>query len=315
MTQDFTKPQPALRKAIAFTCDQNYQPFALFAASQIAALHPHRDFDILICDDTAPTLPPGLDWLGVRAVGLDTEGVFEGFIGEARHALSTYYRLLLPGRLASQYDRILYLDADIFVQGGDFSALLEADLHGRPLAAIRDNPQWRSPRRKPAEFTSFGLPNAPYFNGGLLLLDVAQWMMQNVEARALDFAMRNRGRLKRHDQTVLNCVLHRNWAELSPIWNWQYSQRAQLFEAMTSANILHFIGPTKPWNAPPGRLPPRFGRELARFLDAHFPERRIEVPSGPRPDQLGKMLVRHFLSRRRMARYLARFPTETSVLA
>lgn len=121
--------------------------------------------------------------------------------------------------------------------------------------------------------------------------------------------------MRRNDQTLLNGVLKGDWAELSPVWNWQYSQRAQLFEAMTSANILHFIGPTKPWNALPGRLPPRFGHELARFLDVYFPERRIEVPVGPRPDQMGKMLVRHFLSRRRMARYLARFPTETSVLA
>lgn len=306
---------PRARHAIVFCADANYMPFAAHAASQIAALHPERDFDICLADAAEIALPETLAPLGLRRIRLFPGDTFDQFDLDARRNHSTYFRLLLPDLLGHEYQSILYLDADIHVEGGDFGALLRADIGKRPLAAVRDNPQWRTPGRHAIDLKALGLGNARYFNAGVLLINTAHWRAAEVLPRALDFGARYAGRMRRNDQTLLNGVLKGDWAELSPVWNWQYSQRAQLFEAMTSANILHFIGPTKPWNALPGRLPPRFGRELARFLDVYFPERRIEVPVGPRPDQMGKMLVRHFLSRRRMARYLARFPTETSVLA
>lgn len=303
------------RQAIVFCADANYLPFAAHAAAQIAALHPLRDFDICIADATEVTLPESLAPLGLRRITLAPGDIFDRFDRDARRNQSTYFRLLLPDLLGDDYRSILYLDADIHVENGDFSALLRTNLAGRPLAAIRDNPQWRTPGRQANDLKALGLGNVRYFNAGVLLMDTLQWRAAEILPRALDFGARHAGRLQRNDQTLLNGVLMGDWAELSPVWNWQYSKRAQLFEAMTGANIVHFIGPTKPWNAPAGQLPPRFGRDLARFLQTHFPERRIEVPAGPRPDQMGKMLVRHFLSRGRMARYLARFPTETTVHA
>ncbi len=45
------------RKAVVFCCDANCQPYALFAAAQIAPLHPMRDLDICVCD-TEGHYPP-----------------------------------------------------------------------------------------------------------------------------------------------------------------------------------------------------------------------------------------------------------------
>ncbi len=54
-------------RAVVFAVDGKYARFALFAATQIAALHPVRDFDIVICsmvEDLAA--PPTLAHLGIR---------------------------------------------------------------------------------------------------------------------------------------------------------------------------------------------------------------------------------------------------------
>lgn len=310
-------PVPARpRRAVAFCCDDRYLPYALFAASQIAGQAPQRDFDICLCGTEKPVIPDSLAGLGLRAIALAPEPALAGFGLDARRSESAYHRLLLPGQLAADYDRILYLDSDIFVQGGDIAALLGADLGGHAVAAVRDNPQWRTPGRMPEEFRTFRLGPARYLNSGVLLIDVPRWQKLGLTERMLAFGQSRGGQLKRHDQTLLNCVLHGDWAELSPKWNWQYSRAARLHEAMLGANIVHFIGPEKPWNAPAGALPPRFGAELSRFLRQHFPQRATALPpegTGPGSRKMLSMLLRHLLNRRKMARYLARFPTDLTL--
>ena len=307
------KPDFVRRKAVAFCCDDNYLPYALFAACQIAELHPERDFDICICDTEPPVIPVSLAHYGIRSVGIASEKSLVEFELDARRTQSAYYRLLLPRHLGNDYERILYLDADIFVQGGDISELLEIDLRGRAVGAVRDNQQWRTPDRMPHEFRDFGLTNAPYLNSGLLLIDVPTWNAKGLTEQMLAFGELHAEQLRRHDQTLINCVLHGDWTELCPTWNWQYSRAARFYEAMICANIVHFIGPTKPWNAPKGALPPRFAKALGLFLEQNYPERpKIQVHSGPAPGSrtMLSMLLRHLVNRRKMARYLARFPTD-----
>jgi lipopolysaccharide biosynthesis glycosyltransferase len=181
-----------------------------------------------------------------------------------------YLRLALPEALEADYERILYLDADIFVDSGDFSALLRRPILGRALAAVRDNCQWRSPSRRPRQFKAFGLPNAPYFNAGVMLIDVPAWRAQEVTERAVALGRRERERLIRHDQNLLNTVLHGDWTEMHPAWNWQFTRTSNLLAGMLCPNIIHFIGTRKPWNHREGRLPLRFARAFAAFDAAHF---------------------------------------------
>ncbi len=301
------------RHAVAFCCDANYLPYAAFAADRIAKAAPERDFDILICAAEPLDLPPAL---GLRGCFIETGGMFDGMGLDARRTVSTYLRLALPDALAGDYDRILYLDADIHVQGGDLGALLRVDLGGLPAAAVRDNQQWRSPARHPADLKALGLGNAAYFNAGVMLIDVAAWRAAGILQQALEFGARHAGRMTHKDQTLLNAVLQRQWAELSPVWNWQYTRSSRLFEAMADAHLVHFIGPTKPWADPKGQLPPRFARDLAGFMARHFPDRPAPVPGpGPmaRPGAARALAWRHLLAADRTTRFLARFPDDLTV--
>jgi Lipopolysaccharide biosynthesis proteins, LPS:glycosyltransferases len=317
MEIDISCSRPAqARKAVAFCCDDAYLPFATHAAAQIAELHPQRDFDICIVSAKPVTLPASLAHLDLRLCNVDPDRYFSGFSTDRGRSTAMYLRLLLPAVFFEDYDKILYLDADVHVESGNLSALLEIDLGTHPVAAIRDNPQWRTPSRMPDDFNALGFENARYFNSGVLLIDTHAWNGQGILDAALAFGKEHGSRLRRNDQTLLNCVLYKNWAEISPIWNWQYTPASRLHEAMVSANIVHFIGPSKPWNARPQTLPPRFGKALRRFCASHFPDRKIDIPDGPGPGTklMTKMLLRHLVNRKKMARYLARFPDDYTVI-
>ncbi len=302
------------RRAVVFCCDDNYLPYAAFAAMQVAALAPERDFDIVICADTPLDLPPDL---GLRHCVIDAVGMFDGFGLDARRTVSTYLRLAVPEALSKEYERILYLDSDIYLRGGDFGALLKLDLGGRPAAAVRDNQQWRTPGRHAPDLKALGLPNGAYFNAGVMLIDVAAWREARVLARALEFGQRHAGRMRHKDQTLLNAVLQGDWAEIAPVWNWQYTRSSQLFEAMVDTHVVHFIGPAKPWADPENRLPPQFAKALARFMDRHFPDRPRPSPGrGPmaEPGAARALAWTHLRGAGRTERYLARFADDLTVL-
>ena len=320
MQTSLTADRPAASdRAVVFACDANYLPMALHAAAQLAALHPARDFDICLATMDDPlALPPSLAPLGLRAVRIEAHGAFDDLKTDRRRTASAYLRLALPGAFAADYRRLLYLDSDVFVQGGDVSALLRAELRGRPLAAVRDTIQWRTPSRRPEAFRILGLPHARYFNSGLMLMDLDAILARDLPARCLTLARGEGRRLPGHDQNLLNATLHGDWAELSPVWNWQDTWATRLFETLVDPHIVHFIGSKKPWS-PKGRdLPPRWRRSYARFFAEHLPERALPPEPAPRlpaTGDLARLLLKHLVSARRMAAYLDRFESDLAVLA
>lgn len=305
-------------QAVVFACDRHYLPYALFAAARLAALHPARRFDICLCSlDADLAVPASLSGLGLRVCRIDTGGLLSGLRCDARRTEAAYLRLALPAALGTDYRRLLYLDSDVFPQGGDWEALLGLDLGGRAIGAVRDNLQWRNPGRRPEVFRKLGLGAAPYFNSGLLLIDVAAFGRQQVLERCLAFAAAHGDRLVGLDQELLNAVLHGDWAELSPLWNWQYTRSSMLFEAMETAHLVHFIGGKKPWTHTGGALPPKFRAAYAAFLERHLPDAapgQAALPVHRNRRYLWSMLFRHLRGAGRTCAYLERFPTDLTVL-
>ncbi|MEE4187517.1 MAG: glycosyltransferase family 8 protein [Roseobacter sp.] len=314
-----TSNKPAqFRKAVVFCCDQNYLPFAGHAAAQVHDLHPNRDFDICLCFGTQKiNMPASLDYLDLRLCHIDVGKAFEGLRLDDGKTHDVYLRLALPDAFSDEYDRILYLDSDIFVQGGDFSALLDIDMGDHALAAVRDNVQWRTPSKQNKRNTLPGLKPAAYFNAGVALMDIPACTRTDLLAHCTRFGRLHAKQLTRHDQNLLNAYFNGNWAEISPMWNWQFSWAARLFATLYSPNIVHFIGPVKPWKDPLGELEPRFATSMRRFARQHFPHFTFDkTPRGqlvPNGRRVTRMLLKHLISARKMTRYLARFPTEMTI--
>jgi hypothetical protein len=304
-------------KAVVFACDSTYARYALLAAQQIARLHPERDFDICLCSDEDLYIPPGIAHHGFRICRVATHGAFDGLRLDRGRTDVVYLRLALPAAFAGQYQRLLYLDSDIFVQRGDFGALLAVGLGERVLGAVRDNIQWRTPNRVPEQFRRLGLARAPYFNAGVLLIDVERFYAAGSLARCVAFGRKNRDQMIRHDQNLLNGTLQGDWAELSPVWNWQYTWASRFFEAMADPHIVHFIGPKKPWKHAGGEFPLRYRRAYRAFFEAHFPDAPPVGEDGLVPMTnrafLQRSLLKHLVSAHKMAAYLQRFQSELTV--
>lgn len=317
---DVTASAPAqFRKAIIFCCDQNYLVFAAHAASQIVALHPNRDFDICICFGERPvTIPSSLEYLNIRLCHVNTGDLFQGLRLDPGKSHDVYLRLALPRALAADYDRILYMDSDIFIQGGDFSALMDLDFAPHPIAAVRDNTQWRTPERRPKQFKTLGLPSAPYFNAGVILMDVERYNEQDLLTRCLTLGKANADVMIRHDQNLYNAVLQGDWAELSPMWNWQFTWSSLLFAMQIEPHLVHFIGKTKPWKDSKGELSPRFATAMKTFADTHFPELDVFRPNpgplAPNSTKMRKVLIKHLFSATKTQRYLGRFANDLDVI-
>jgi hypothetical protein len=116
----------------------------------------------------------------------------------------------------------------------------------------------------------------------------------------------------RHDQSLLNIALDGGWAELSPVWNWQWTWSSRHFAELAGPRLIHFIGPRKPWADTGCEFPPRFRAGYAGFAARHWPARGDIAAVDPArpgwPRKLRRGLVKHWMAVPAMHRYLDRFP-------
>ena len=314
-----TTMPPSRDTAVVLACDAGYVPYALGLLDGLARLHPDRDFDLCLFTDAAVEPPPGLAIPDLRVMAPRKDNPFLAVPRRSRHGTATYLRLLIPSHVAGLYRRVLYLDIDILPLGPGIDALLGAELHGAALGAVRDNQQWRTPSRHVEEFRLAGLPAAPYFNAGLLLIDVERFEAERVLDRSVALMESRPDLLLHQDQSLLNLVLHRAWTELSPLWNWQHTRSSRFLIPLAEPRLVHFIGPRKPWADEAAQLPASWRRAYRDFQRRCYPDRPGLVtadPDGPAwPDGLAKSFLRHALGAPRMRHYLQSFPDPLATLA
>jgi lipopolysaccharide biosynthesis glycosyltransferase len=186
----------------------------------------------------------------------------------------------MPRLWADEYDRLLYLDADIFYQRGDIPALFDLDLGGAALAGVLDTKQWHKPARPAADLKPFDLPFCRYFNTGVLLIDVAAYNAQNVGEDVLRLIAARGKDLQWHDQTAMNVVLQGKWAELPVQWNYQFNHKTMIWASQFNVCFFHFIGARKPFYNRYGAFSRRFTVPYRRFLGQHFPQLADQVLDG-----------------------------------
>ena len=173
-----------------------------------------------------------------------------------------YFRLLLGEALPAP-GRAIYLDADTVVNG-DLGELWRRDLGGATAGAVVDYlPRCRD---AVANWRELGIDgDAPYYNTGVLLVNVDAWRSEEVGPRAFACCRKNADHLfaqsqfAQNDQFGLNVVLQGRWHTLGSLWNWG----SELVEC--PAHIVHYLGNGKPHDS---RCRPRFRDLFHTHLDA-----------------------------------------------
>ena len=168
-------------------------------------------------------------------------------------------RLLIDKLLPGETERVLYLDGDTIVTGS-LRELWETDLGGRVLAASAE-PTANRERKK-----QLGLEGQPYFNSGVLLIDLKKWREEDSGRQILAYYEKTGGKLFAPDQDAINGALRGQIALLSPKYNWcniywdypyrtlkkiyrpaEYISEEAFRDAQRDPRIIHYLGEDRPW--------------------------------------------------------------------
>lgn len=127
-------------------------------------------------------------------------------------SMSAYARLFAADLLPKDMERVLYLDCDMVINH-DLTELWEYELGDYCIGAVQDQV---SPNVKEAVGMN---PRSPYFNSGMLLVELKKWREHNVCSRAMEYIKKHQGRVIHHDQGVLNGIFCDNWLRLPLKYN------------------------------------------------------------------------------------------------
>lgn len=173
-------------------------------------------------------------------------------------SLSTFSRVFMADILPASVDKVLYLDCDILIRG-NLSELWNQSFDGNAVIAARDV-------SCEVEFYTIadcpemaGRATSPYFNAGVLLVDVRRFRELKIKDTCLDFIRRYGSKLKCYDQDVLNMALTGQWKQMP--WTWNYlaplaflgnsrlHRSVALPAEYADPKIVHFIYKFKPWQS------------------------------------------------------------------
>ncbi|MFI5832975.1 glycosyltransferase family 8 protein [Micromonospora sp. NPDC051300] len=172
----------------------------------------------------------------------------------ARHiSQGMYLRLFMPWLVPAELDRLLYLDCDMLCTG-PLTGLAEVELGDAVIGAVRDAYTRRlaDGGALPGLREEAGLdPQAPYFNSGMLLIDLARWREAGVTRDALAYIERHADAARYPDQDALNSVLFGLWRRLPHRWNHMMGWRLEPVYGgdPAQASLVHCVGPKKFWTA------------------------------------------------------------------
>lgn len=189
---------------------------------------------------------------------------------------TTYVRILLQHSLPTDIQRVIYLDSDLLVRADlaelwacpweDVACLAAPDV-GAPwmdaelAAEAREVCIRHLASKQPVpNYRELGFcPDDPYFNAGVIMVNLREWRRLDVCALSLECLSRHREFVNYWDQYALNVVLHGKWRAIDMAWNqgfmavayrsWKRSpmDRETYERVRFSPKIVHFTTGNKPW--------------------------------------------------------------------
>lgn len=252
-------------RTIVTSCNTDFAPHLAALFVSILANNKQKDvfFHFYVIDDEISFNNKQLLQLSVKNfsqqarvdfVKIDTR-FFENVVVSERIPATAYYRIAIPELFRGKdVERILYLDCDM-VATEDIGKLWDLQFNDALLAAVEDAGFHHRLEKMAIRCDSFR-----YFNSGFMLINVADWLAQDITKKVLRFIGEHPEKLRFHDQDALNAILHDQWLILHPKWNAQgYIMKAEKTHPFTkgeteyaetrrSPAIIHYSGHLKPWD-------------------------------------------------------------------
>ncbi len=192
----------------------------------------------------------------------DLEDRFHYDIDTRGFDISAMGRLFLGDLLPGNMTRVLYLDCDT-VAAQPLDELWNLDLKEYMVGAVMEPTIYETVKN------DIGLEQgAPYYNSGVLLIDLVRWRNFQAEKKILDFYKEKEGRLFACDQDAINGALRGQIIPIPPQYNFfpnyryfsyenlvyhspSYSRvtKEDFVEAKKHPVVIHYMGDERPWIA------------------------------------------------------------------
>lgn len=253
---------------LAYACDDNYATLTAISAVSALKHNPGAQIALFGCNLGRSSIDI------VRSRVQEAGGSFSYFDVTARIArvretgtsgyvsYAAYARLFVPEFLTG-CKRVVYLDCDTLVSG-HLGELVDMDMRGNPIGLGLDC--------IPAAYSRFigHSESLPYYNSGVMLVDVDVWRRNRCAERLLEELAHPRGPNPLADQDAIVRCFPDETVALAPRWNFLSQffllsfqgwrgvigrninvpcSAAEYNAARTSAAIYHFSGHTlgRPW--------------------------------------------------------------------
>jgi lipopolysaccharide biosynthesis glycosyltransferase len=243
---------------IAITLDKNYMQHAAVMLYSLIQSNKDSSIDVYaICDDKIPedawdrlSKVYANTQLTVKRIIIDPSK-FSNFKLSDHATLANYYRIQLAELIPSDIDFILYLDVDIVILK-NLKELYNIKLGDNYVAATEDPDN-------PVRFKFGFAASDPYFNSGIMLVNLTAWRKEKLNEQLCDFVLNNADIIQYWDQDAFNVICKQHWLPLPPKYNLQtnifyiqgkdaitYDSTA-MQQAIADPTIIHFTGKSKPW--------------------------------------------------------------------
>lgn len=148
---------------------------------------------------------------------------------------TAYFRLMIP-ELFTRFEKVIYLDIDTLVLG-NLTDLWNIDLEGNLALACQCF--YAAEHRGLENFRIMGIEtNSPYFNSGMLVIDMPQWREFKVREKVNKVLNTRLNHATAMDEEGLNVVLHKRWKCIDQRWNYP----PHIADKDSMPFILHYIG-------------------------------------------------------------------------
>ncbi len=157
---------------------------------------------------------------------------------------TTYFRLFIP-KMFPEYNKCLYLDADIIVNG-DISKLYNTFLGSNLIGAVTDEAVQLIPEFVDYVENALGIAGPKYFNAGILVMNLKQLRDYHFEEKFVQLLSKYTFRVAQ-DQDYLNVICKDRVTYVNANWNKMPFKNGCL--DTSKLNLVHYNLCAKPWHA------------------------------------------------------------------
>lgn len=169
--------------------------------------------------------------------------LFNEFPHTGRWSLETYYRLLIADKLADTVEKVLYLDADIVVDGC-LKELIHMDFNGHSIIACENMDGLIDIRQKNMDWGRS--IKTKYFNAGVMVMNLKKIRTICDFDLYRRLAIEWKNKIPMLDQDLLNIVFSKDTKYIDSL---KYNHIVDLSSNMkkTDTIIYHYATSKKPW--------------------------------------------------------------------